>query len=292
KASVALVGKKLLPMGCQCVKGTAVEATEPRPNGKAISKDLLAKKVSQAKTTRVLALRECGLKSLPEAALTEAAGLRTVDLSANQLKALPANIGQWTSLQNFLCGENAISELPASLGQLVALQKLVMSSNKLSALPKEISSLSKVKVLMLDCNNLGPKLPADVFAGPLSESLEELDLTGNGLEELPSSVARLSKLVRLVVCRNKLSSLPPELAQLSKLQHLDAAENSLTAIPEPIIACPSLNELWLKGNPVDRLQLQATPGFGAFLERRKQRLDARIGANVVGRVDLSVCGLE
>eukprot|EP00439_Symbiodinium_sp_Y106_P058170 s958_g8.t1 len=79
---------------------------------------------------------------------------------------------------------------------------------------------------------------------------------------------------------------------LAKLQYLDAADNHLSSIPEAIIACPSLNELWLKGNPVERLQLQAMPGFAEFLERRKQRLDHKIGANVVGRVDLSVCGLD
>ncbi|CAE7027644.1 lrrc59, partial [Symbiodinium sp. KB8] len=98
--------------------------------------------------------------------------------------------------------------------------------------------------------------------------------------------------VRLVLARNRLTALPTELGRLGKLQYLDAADNHLSSIPEAIIACPSLNELWLKGNPVERLQLQAMPGFAEFLERRKQRLDHKIGANVVGRVDLSVCGLD
>lgn len=258
-----------------------------------VSKDVIDKKVAQAKSTRVLALRECGLKTLPGAAVdAEAANLRTVDLTSNWLKALPETIGSWTGCQSLLCSDNALAELPKAISQLASLQKLILSNNKLSTLPREIAMLPKVKVLQLDSNLLGPRLAADLFKGPLSESLEELDLTGNVLEEVPGSVGSLSKLVRLVLARNRLTALPTELGRLGKLQYLDAADNHLSSIPEAIIACPSLNELWLKGNPVERLQLQAMPGFAEFLERRKQRLDHKIGANVVGRVDLSVCGLD
>lgn len=262
---------------------------------KAVPQEVIQKKVAQAKSTRVLALRECRLKLVPEAALNgpEAANLRTVDLTSNQLKALPANMANWSGLQSLSCGENSITELPAAIKGLVSLQKLTLSSNKLSTLPAEISMLGKVKVILLDQNLLGPTLPAEIFSGAVSDSLEELDLSHNRLEELPLSVGSLSKLVRLVLSKNRLAALPEQLGQLSKLQYLDAADNSLTAIPEAIIAgTPSLSDLWLKGNPIDRLKLQAMPGFGDFLERRKQRLDAKIGANVVGRVDLAVCGLD
>eukprot|EP00931_Biecheleriopsis_adriatica_P091870 TRINITY_DN65733_c0_g1_i1.p1 TRINITY_DN65733_c0_g1~~TRINITY_DN65733_c0_g1_i1.p1 ORF type:complete len:289 (-),score=80.99 TRINITY_DN65733_c0_g1_i1:113-979(-) len=288
-------------MGCGCGKVTVVEDPE-RPAGSqssaskakvSVPKDVIEKKVTQAKKTRVLALRECGLKTLPsDATSDEASAFRTVDLTSNLLKALPESIGCWTSLQTLQCGDNALTELPPAVGQLASLQKLVLSTNKLSALPKEISMLGKVKVLQLDANCLGPQLPSDIFGSALPASLEELDLSGNGLEDVPSSVAGLDKLVRLVLSRNKIAALPQELGGLAKLQYLDAADNMLTAIPEAIIACPNLNELWLKGNPVNRLALQETPGFNEFLERRKQRLDARIDANVVGRMNLAVCGLE
>eukprot|EP00440_Ansanella_granifera_P067094 gb/GFBE01072762.1/.p1 GENE.gb/GFBE01072762.1/~~gb/GFBE01072762.1/.p1 ORF type:complete len:291 (+),score=67.68 gb/GFBE01072762.1/:1-873(+) len=290
-------------MGCQCAKSTAVEDAHAKPSSTvaqssaskakvSVPKDVIEKKVAQAKKTGVLALRECGLKSLPAAATSDASGLRTVDLTSNLLKGLPDNINGWSNLQTLLCADNALTELPSGVGQLVSLQKLVLSTNKLSTLPREINLLGKVKVLQLDVNCLGPQLPADIFGGALPVSLEELDLAGNGLEVLPSSVAGLEKLVRLVLARNKLKELPQELGGLSKLQYLDASGNALTAIPESIVACPSLSELWLKGNPMDRLQLQNMPCFAEFLERRKKRLDARIDANVVGRIDLAVCGLE
>lgn len=87
-------------------------------------------------------------------------------------------------------------------------------------------------------------------------------------------------------------ALPAELGRLGKLDHLDASSNKLISVPAELLDGMILTELWLKDNPIDRLQLQETRGFPAFMERRKQRLDARIDGNLVGRVDLSVCGLD
>ncbi|CAE8647781.1 unnamed protein product, partial [Polarella glacialis] len=120
-------------------------ATGARAAKKAVaSRAVIEKKVAQSKTTRVLALRECGLKALPlGATAADAALLRTADFSANLLRALPAEIGLWTGLQTLLCSENELTELPASIGQLACLQKLILSKNKLRTLPIEFSSLSK-----------------------------------------------------------------------------------------------------------------------------------------------------
>eukprot|EP00933_Yihiella_yeosuensis_P065660 TRINITY_DN69605_c0_g1_i1.p1 TRINITY_DN69605_c0_g1~~TRINITY_DN69605_c0_g1_i1.p1 ORF type:complete len:284 (+),score=66.23 TRINITY_DN69605_c0_g1_i1:78-929(+) len=283
-------------MGCSCIKGSSTVEGVDQPRGKssAPSSDVINKKVQQAVKTRVLALRECGLKTLPKGATAQdAASLRTVDLSGNLLKALPDSIAVWSDLQNLLCEQNALSELPVAIGQLVSLQKLVLTGNQLRALPVELGLLGKVKILQLSNNKIGPQLPAELFNdNGLGQSLEELDLSGNSLEEFPSSVDKLKTLVRLNVARNKLASLPAEIGALPKIQSVDAAENVLTAILPSVIAAPNLSELWLKGNPIDRLQLQEMTGFADFLERRKQRLDAKISANVVGAVDLSVCGLD
>jgi len=99
-------------------------------------------------------------------------------------------------------------------------------------------------------------------------------------------------LARLSVARNQLVELPEVLGSLRRLQHLDAADNRLSAVPAALLQDTSLSELWLRGNPVDRLELQKMPGFASFLERRKQRIDARIDSHVVGAVNLAVCGLD
>merc|ERR1712224_631188 len=79
---------------------------------------------------------------------------------------------------------------------------------------------------------------------------------------------------------------------LQRLKSIDAAENRISVVEEEALQLPALDELWLKGNPIDRLKLQEMAGFKEFLERRKQRLDEKINANVVGAVDLRVCGLD
>merc|ERR1712186_167694 len=88
------------------------------------------------------------------------------------------------------------------------------------------------------------------------------------LKSLPASISELRALKRLCLARIWLTELPEALGSLTKLQYLDAAENKLPSIPSSLLANTSLSELWLKGNPIDRLQLKELPGFGAFLERR------------------------
>lgn len=305
-------------MGCSCGKATAVSAVEPvasNETGKvapsagesigskaapskapqkapAASPEVIASKVKQAISTRVLPLRECGLKSLPPAAVESThAVLRTADLSENLIATLPEQISTWNQLQNLLCPNNKLERLPAAIGSLSNLQKLVLSGNQIQSLPPSLAELGKLKIIALDSNKLDGK-QCDVFNGVLADALEDLDLSGNSLKELPPSLCNLRALTRLVVATNKLSTLPEAVGGLLKLQRLDAADNLLAAVPATVFDCPMLSELWLKGNPIDRLKLQEMQGFGKFMERRKQRIDSKIDSHVVGAVSLSVCGLD
>eukprot|EP00927_Polykrikos_kofoidii_P047859 TRINITY_DN42145_c0_g1_i1.p1 TRINITY_DN42145_c0_g1~~TRINITY_DN42145_c0_g1_i1.p1 ORF type:complete len:283 (-),score=43.37 TRINITY_DN42145_c0_g1_i1:212-1060(-) len=282
-------------MGCQCAKaGDVVEPTGGARSApsKPPSKDVIAKKVAQANSTRVLALRECGLKVLPKEVIgSQGAPFRTVDLSVNLLTSLDEVVVSWSGLQSLMCSQNHLKELPSSIGELQNLQKFVLSVNQLTTLPLGIGNLAKLKLLQLDSNKLGPILP-DVFGGPLAGSLEELDLKGNALQELAPTLGTLLELQRLDVSENELADLPEDLANLSKLRHLDASINKVTAIRPTLLQQTAISELWLKGNPLDRLVVQKTPGFDAFLERRKQRLDQKIDSQVVGEVNLAVCGLD
>lgn len=257
------------------------------------SKEVIAKKIEMAQKTHVLALRECGLKDVPKAAVAaDGASFRTVDLSVNRLVSLPEGIAMWTGVQKLLCSQNLITDIPGSIGSLVSLQTMELSNNQLKSLPAEIGALGKLKILSLDKNKLGPRLP-DVFGGGgLRDALEELDLSWNALEGLSPSIAELRALARLVIANNALSELPKTLSGLVKLRYLDASNNQLRGVPSEVLEKTCLSELWLKGNPMDLHALQDLPGFNTFLERRKQRLDAKIDSHVVGKVDLSVCGLE
>lgn len=261
---------------------------------KTCNPEVLKGKLDQAAKTRTLALRECGLKQLPADATRDAlATLTTADLSTNQLSSLPASIATWVELKLLNASDNNLERLPDQVGDLLKLQKLSLSRNKLQVLPLGLGGLPLTE---LKCDqNMLPAIP-DIFGGPLVNTLVELDISGNRLRELPASICHLRLLARLLVQRNQLTALPLESvggdsSTLSRLQHVDAAENNIASINPGTLRLPSLSELWLKGNPIDRLELQKVDGFNEFAERRKQKLDKKIDQNVVGEVELAMCGL-
>lgn len=257
-----------------------------------IGPDVIRGKVQQAKSTGVLALRECGLKILPpEAFQGDVKKLRTVDLTSNFLTSLPDTIELWSGCRTLNCGKNRLTQLPESIGLLSNLQSLVLTGNHLESIPETIANLPKLQTLDLSHNRLG-RLADDIFTGHIAASLQELDLTGNGLQVLPRSLTGVTTLVQLLVLSNELRELPDDIGRLCNLQYLDAADNQLTDVPAQLFDSTGLSMLWLKGNPIERLDMQKKPGFDLFLARRKERIDAKIESKVVGKVDISMCGLD
>lgn len=259
----------------------------------ACSKDVLRSKVEKAAKTGVLALRECGLKYLPDEAVKEGTleKVRTADLARNRIVALPPTIRHWSAVQTLNASENHLAELPKEIATLTELTKLILTGNRLKQLPDTLGDMN-LKELKCDGNQL-PGLP-DTFGGNIAATLEELDVSGNSLQSLPGSMCSLRALTRLLVQQNQLKALPLQAQSgegLSKLQYINAADNKISSIDTGTLQLPALSELWLKGNPMDRLVLQQTTGFDEFAARRKQRLDQKIEQHVVGQVDLAVCGL-
>eukprot|EP00403_Amphidinium_massartii_P021508 CAMPEP_0178392666 /NCGR_PEP_ID=MMETSP0689_2-20121128/11794_1 /TAXON_ID=160604 /ORGANISM="Amphidinium massartii, Strain CS-259" /LENGTH=278 /DNA_ID=CAMNT_0020013243 /DNA_START=1 /DNA_END=833 /DNA_ORIENTATION=- len=255
---------------------TGKKKPAPAKAGVAVPKDVIAKKVAQAEKTKLLALRECGLKALPPA-VAQITELRTIDLSVNALQQLPDATPAWSSVKVLQCPQNSLASLPASIGEMRSLEKLVLSQNQLKALPVELSKLGSLKTLSLDSNKLGPQL-GDVFAGAIADSLEELDLSSNNLQDLAPSMARLKALTRLIMSRNTLQQLPDWMGELVKLTDLDASDNKLKTVPPSLLQSTTVSHLWLKGNPVDPLVLREVPGFEDFCERRKERIDKKVDA--------------
>ena len=112
-----------------------------------------------------------------------------VDGRVNELKlhglgltgAVPAEIGQLTSLRSLYLGSNQLTSVPAEIGQLRALTLLYLSWNKLTSVPAEIGQLA---------------------------SLESLALNDNQLTSLPAEFGQLASLQVLWFARNQLTSLP------------------------------------------------------------------------------------
>lgn len=82
---------------------------------------------------------------------------------------------------------------------------------------------------------------------------EHLDLSGKGIEELPSQLGKLHRLEVLWLHGNKLRALPAEIGQLRNLNYLYLDQNQLDSIPPEIGMLEKLKMLWLSNNRLSSL---------------------------------------
>ena len=137
-------------------------------------------------------------------------GILTLDLSHNNLTALPNSVGFLSGLRelNVACNNitsidpdgiaklkqlrtlklngNAISSLPSSIGQCKRLDTLVVSENKLTEVPAALADCSSLRIIKVQHNTIS-ELPLELHR--LANSIEVLDVSGNdNLAMIPESV--------------------------------------------------------------------------------------------------------
>lgn len=175
-------------------------------------------------------------------ALQDLTQLESLRLDENQLQALPAEVGGWMRLKHFSAAHNQLVTLPAEMSRWLNLETLNLRFNKLAALP-DTSQWSKLRKLWLAHNALRS---LDV-GGMLS--LEELDLLGNSVGEIPEDLALCTSLKHLLLGQNNIKAVPPELlANLSELRSLDLYKNKIEALPAEVGNCTAIRRLSLSSN--------------------------------------------
>jgi internalin A len=116
-----------------------------------------------------------------------------------------------------------------------------------------IEEARRTHALELDLSEQGlTELPESVEQ---LTQLQRLYLHSNQLTTLPESVGQLTQLHGLYLHSNQLTTLPESVGQLTQLQTLYLSDNQLTTLPESLIALRSLVRLYLHGN--DALGLPA-----------------------------------
>lgn len=170
--------------------------------------------------------------------------LQKLDLIGNQLTALPPEIGQLANLRFLDLSDNQLTALSSKIGQLTNLQSLICIYNQLAALPTEIGQLINLEGLGLSNN---PITALSTEIGQLTR-LQYLDLRDNQLTTLPTEIGQLTNLQYLDLSGNQLTTLPTEIGQLTNLQHLDLSGNQLTALPTEIVQLTNLQYLDLRDN--------------------------------------------
>jgi small GTP-binding protein len=106
-----------------------------------MEKDEVLRVIEEAARNKQTELNLSGnqLKTLP-AEIGELKNLTTLDLSGNQLERLPAEIGELKNLTTLDLSGNQLERLPAEIGELKNLTTLDLSENPLESPPLDIAS--------------------------------------------------------------------------------------------------------------------------------------------------------
>ena len=183
----------------------------------------------------VIDLRGKNIGSISEEEATDLASynIGCLDLSSNQLTALPANFGQGMGNLNHLnLSSNQLTALLANFGQGMGnLNHLNLFFNQLTAFPANSGqNMGNLDFLNLSSNQL-TVLPANFGQG--MGKLDFLNLSFNLLTALPANFGQnMGNLNFLGLSSNQLTALPANFGQnMDKLNHLNLFSNQLTALP-------------------------------------------------------------
>ncbi|MGH1408756.1 MAG: leucine-rich repeat-containing protein kinase family protein [Aeromonas sp.] len=161
------------------------------------------------------------LTEFPTEILSLKETLEVLDLTGNQLSALPDELAGFGKLRIIFCSENRFTELPEVLGRCPALTMVGFKANRI----------------------------ATVSAKALPAGLRWLILTDNAIERLPDELGQCDALQKLMLAGNRLRELPASLANCRKLELLRIAANRIERFPEWLLSLPRLSWLAYSGNP-------------------------------------------
>jgi len=162
-----------------------------------------------------------GLTEFPAELYLFCQTLEILDLSDNQLTALPADLTQFRRLTRLFLTNNHFCHIPEVLAQCPALIMLSFKGNQLT----------------------------EFAPGVLPENLQWLILTDNQLSALPADFGRYQQLKKLALAGNQLTALPDSMQQCQQLGLLRLALNSFEHFPDWLFTLPHLAWLALGANP-------------------------------------------
>ena len=173
-----------------------------------------------------------GLKEFPREIFDLADTLEVLNLSQNQLSALPADLSQLKKLRVLFCSENPFRHFPEVLGECPNLSMIGFKS----------------------C------LIERVESAALPPTLRWLILTDNHIAELPTAIGGCQALQKLMLSGNHLQHLPEAMAACKNLELVRLAANRFRALPDWLLSLPRLAWLAIAGNPLSTVSM---PGVDA-----------------------------
>ena len=187
-------------------------------------------RAGQLADTRRLNLA-AGLTTFPEEILGLADSLEVLDLSNNQLTALPDSVAQLHNLRAVFFNNNQFEVVPEVLAQCPQLSMIGFKANQIATVP----------------------------AAALPPRTRWLILTDNRIETLPEAMGDLPHLQKLMLAGNRLRALPETMAACQNLELIRLAANQLENLPPWLLTLPRLSWLAYAGNPFSGKDAPSAP---------------------------------
>jgi hypothetical protein len=168
----------------------------------------------------------CGLTEFPRELFNLADSLELLDLSGNQLSALPNDFGKFKKLKIAFFSDNLFTEYPEVLADCPMLEMVGFKANRIS--------------------NISEKA--------ISSHLRWLILTNNCITQLPKSIGNCTRLQKFPLAGNQLTELPEEMANCRNLELLRISANQIKELPEWLLTLPKLAWLAYSDNPCSEIK--------------------------------------
>ncbi|XP_041364511.1 protein flightless-1 homolog isoform X2 [Gigantopelta aegis] len=200
--------------------------------------------------------------------------LSVVDLSHNQLKEVPPELENSTSVLVLNLSYNEIEMIPNQLFiNLTDLTFVDLSNNNLETLPPQMRRLTNLQTLILSNNPLIHaqlrQLPALTALQTLQmrntqrtlanfptgldtlTNLQDVDLSHNDLPRVPEALYKLISLKRLNLSNNCIQELSLMIDVWVNLETLNLSRNKLICLPMSLHKLVSLKKLYVNCNQLD-----------------------------------------
>ncbi|XP_060556179.1 leucine-rich repeat protein soc-2 homolog [Ruditapes philippinarum] len=191
--------------------------------------------------------------------------LEVLNLCSNKLTSLPESFGNLPNLKTVDISVNEIKFLPSHFNSSLTLQKIYIDSNLLQTLPDWVSNLENIVEFSVKDNQFQNQTLSDSFP-KVCKKLKHLDLSGNFMSYLPSTIGELEKLEFLHLGSvigelerrnfqngNWLAEIPNSICCLTNLKQLHLDENQLNELPRDFGSLISLEILDLGQNLLHEL---------------------------------------
>jgi hypothetical protein len=163
----------------------------------------------------------CGLTEFPKELFDLADSLELLDLSGNQLSALPKDFGRFTKLKIAFFSDNLFTEYPEVLVDCPLLEMVGFKANHINYISEKA----------------------------ISKNIRWLILTNNQIPQLPKSIGNCYRLQKVALAGNQLSELPDEMASCKNIELLRISANHIKVLPQWLMRLPKLSWLAYSDNP-------------------------------------------